>query len=167
MIVAETKRLRLRLLEREDIDELMEIWGDSEIMKYCGGAGLREREIKSLEFYIKQQEEMGFSPFAVELKDDGEFIGVSGFNPPSNDCEAELIYHFKKSSWGNGYATEAAEECLKYAKDNTSIKVVGALVDKNNPASAKVLLNTGFRFIGMKWCDDTKQEEEQYSKSIK
>lgn len=167
MIIAETNRLRLRFLKREDIDDLMGIWGDPETMKYCGGAGSRDREIRSLEFYIKQQEEMGFSPFAVELKEDGEFIGVCGFNPPSEDCDAELMYHFRKSSWGNGYATEATEECLRYAKDNTSIRVIGALVDKDNPASAKVLLNAGFQFIGMKWCDDTEQEEEQYRKFLR
>ncbi|MGM0395906.1 MAG: GNAT family N-acetyltransferase [Bacillota bacterium] len=166
MIIAETKRLRLRLLGKEDIDDLMEIWGDSETMKYCGGAGTRDQEIRSLNYYINQQEERGFSPYAVELKGNGELIGVCGFNPPTKECDAELMYHFKRSYWSNGYASEAVKGCLHYAKDNAPIKVVGALVDKENPASAKVLAKSGFQFMGMEWCDDTKQEEEYYSKEL-
>lgn len=36
MKVMETKRLIFRTLEMSDLDEMMLIWGDQEVMKYCG-----------------------------------------------------------------------------------------------------------------------------------
>lgn len=100
MTVMETERLILRLLEPVDLDEMMLIWGDQEVMKYCGVAGTREQEMKSLQFYINMQNSKGFSPYVVMLKDGGEVVGVCGFNPPDNECDAELMYHFKKTHWG-------------------------------------------------------------------
>ena len=162
MIIARTKRLRLSLLQKEDLDELLKIWGDSETMKYCGGAGTREQEARSLEYYIKQQEEMGFSPYAVELKENGELIGVCGFNPPRGEADAELMYHFNKAHWGKGYAKEAVEEILEYARGSLDISRIDAMVDTENRASEEILKRNGFQHMGMKWCDATKKEEEYY-----
>lgn len=52
MIILETERLILRTLELEDIESVMNFWGDVEVMKYCGGAGTKERELKALKYYI-------------------------------------------------------------------------------------------------------------------
>lgn len=167
MIIAETKRLRLRLLERDDLDALLKIWGDAETMMYCGGAGSRDQEAGSLDYYIRQQEEMGFSTYAVELKENGELIGVCGFNPPGEGSDAEIMYHFNKSYWGKGYANEAVEKTLEYARESLDISKVGALVHEENKASAAILKNNGFQFCGMKWCDATKRMEEHYQLVLK
>jgi len=42
--IVETNRLLLRTLEIEDIDSVMKLWGDEDVMKYCSGAGIRERK---------------------------------------------------------------------------------------------------------------------------
>jgi len=166
MIVLETERLILRLLELSDIDELMNIWGDREVMLYCGGAGTREQELKSLIYYKDLYDSQGFSPFVVVLKSDQSIIGVCGFNPPNNGCDAELMYHFKKSCWGNGYATEAAKGCLNYATDHPKIKILGASIDPKNDSSRNVLEKLGFDYVGMKWCEATGQEEPYFQKHV-
>lgn len=38
----ETERLYFRALQKEDLEEIMEIWGDEEVMAWSGGAGSRE-----------------------------------------------------------------------------------------------------------------------------
>lgn len=162
MTIAETERLRIRLLKRDDLDKLLEIWGDAETMKYCGGPGTREQEARSLDYYIKQQEERGFSPYGVELKATGELIGVCGFNPPSGESDAELIYHFNKIHWGRGYAKEAVGKTLDYAMDSLKIRIVDAMVDVENKASEEILKRNGFLHLGKKWCDSTRKEEEFY-----
>lgn len=125
MIIMETPRLLLRRLELDDIDILMEVWGDNEVMLYCGGAGNREQELRSLRFYMDLYDREGFSPYAVLLREAGELIGVAGFNPPNHECEAELMYHFKKSHWGKGYATEAAKACVEFAQNHSGITTLG------------------------------------------
>lgn len=75
MKIRETERLILRTLEVSDLDELMDIWGSEEVMKYCGGAGTREHELRSLQYYINMQKERGFSPYLVLHKDTLDILG--------------------------------------------------------------------------------------------
>lgn len=151
MIIASTQRLTLRTLNEEDLDSLMGIWGDPEVMRYSGGAGSREREERSLKFYIKLQIEKGYSPYAVILKESNRLIGVCGFNPPSDHGEVELVYHFSKNYWGNGYATEAAKACIEYARDHSITDRLAAFIDPNNQGSEKVLQKLGFTYSGTKF----------------
>ncbi len=161
-MIIETDRLAIRLLVLTDIDELMGIWGDKEVMHFCGGAGSREQELASLRYYINLQNEKGFSPYGVILKETGALIGVCGFNPPNNGFDAEFMYHFNKHYWGKGYAIEAATACIKHAPQVTSIKRLGASVDPQNRASVKVLEKLGFEFHQNLWCEATGKEELYY-----
>ncbi|MBV1756569.1 MAG: GNAT family N-acetyltransferase [Dethiosulfatibacter sp.] len=162
MTICETERLILRTLELDDLDSVMSFWGDIEVMKYCGGAGTREREFKALQYYMNMQEERGFSPYLAMLKETGEIIGVCGFNPPTNGYDTELMYHLAKKYWGKGYATEAAIACIDYAKNHLKIKKIGASIDPENKSSQKVLEKLGFNYVGMKWCEDTNQDEPYF-----
>jgi [ribosomal protein S5]-alanine N-acetyltransferase len=160
--ILETESLVLRILKEDDIDSVLKFWGDSEVMKYCGGAGTRERELRALKYYINMYKEKGFSPYLVLLKENGECIGVCGFNPPNNGFDAELMYHFAKQHWGKGYATEAGKACIEYAKKHLKLIRIGASIDPKNEASKKVLEKIGFNDIGMKWCQDTSQDEPYF-----
>lgn len=162
MKILVTERLMLRTLELADFDLVMSFWGDTEVMKYCGGAGTKEREFKALQYYIKMQEELGFSPYLTLLKENNEVIGVCGFNPSNNGYDTELMYHLGKKYWSNGYATEAAKACIDYAKNHLEIKRIGASIDPENMASQVVLEKLGFNFVGMKWCEETNQDEPYF-----
>ena len=166
MRITETGRLLLRTLKLDDLDALMDIWGNEEVMKYCGGAGTRDRELRSLQYYITMQEERGFSPYLVLLKDTREVLGVCGFNPPHEEYDAELMYHFSKTHWGRGYALEAADACVKYARTFLKFRKIGASVDPDNIASQRILEKIGFRFIGKKWFEDLKQDEFCYELEV-
>lgn len=161
-MVVETKRLRLRVIEDEDLDCLMSVWGDPAVMRYCGGPGDREREKKAIAFYRTHQFEKGYSPYAVVLKDTNRLIGVCGFNPGGEAYDAELIYHFAQPYWGLGYAYEAAEAVVQYAKMHLKLKVLGAAVSTDNKGSEKILVKLGFKNIGLKWFDDTQCYEQDY-----
>ena len=166
MVVFETERLVFETLELDDIDTVMTFWGDKEVMKYCGGAGTKDRELRALQYYINMQQEKGFSPYKVIVKDSGETIGVCGFNPPARGYDTELMYHLLKNSWGKGYATEAAMGCIDYAKRALNISKIGASVDPKNVASQRVLIKVGFHFVGLMWCEETKQDEYYYEMKI-
>jgi ribosomal-protein-alanine N-acetyltransferase len=163
----ESKRLRLRTFKKEDLDACMRFWGNEEVMKYCLGAVSKERIVQSIEGYNNLQEMKGFSVYAVEVKEDNELIGCCGFNPSESDNEIELIYHFAQEHWGKGYATEAATLCIEYAQNNISVDKIVASVHPKHDASRKILEKLGFEFKGMKWFEDTKQEEPCFEMNIK
>lgn len=62
---------------------------------------------------------------------------------------------------------KAAKGCIDFAKRELNIEKIGASVDLNNPASQKVLIKVGFQFVGMKWCEETKQDEYYYELILK
>ncbi|WP_059351779.1 GNAT family N-acetyltransferase [Bacillus coahuilensis] len=72
-----------------------------------------------------------------------------------------------KTSWGKGYATEAASVCVDFAIKNPTVKLIYASADSKYAGSLKILEKIGFEDKGMKWFDDTNQEEPYYELNIK
>ncbi|MGN7175893.1 GNAT family N-acetyltransferase [Paenibacillus sp. FSL R5-0490] len=156
----ETERLLLRTMQQQDLDAVFQIWGSPEVMKYCGGSSTKDRIQRSIEFYRHLQEEKGYSVYAVLLKETSSLFGVCGFNPGESDDEAELLYHLSQSYWGKGFAAEAAAASVRNLTESCpNIKKIIASIDPANPASGKVLTKIGMKSKGMKWFEDTQQEE--------
>lgn len=167
-IIFETDRLILRALQAKDIDSVMNFWGNDEVMKYCGGSSCDKTQIRNgINNYINSQKERGFSAFAVVLKEINEVIGACGYNYTKNENEIELIYHFAKKYWGKGYATEAGKTCVKYAKEHLEINKIKASVHPDHISSRKVLEKLGFKYMGLKWFEDTNQEELCFELMVK
>jgi len=61
MFLLETERLGLRLLEPSDLEAIMTFWGDVEVMRYCGGPGTHERELRAVGYYAELQQRSGLS----------------------------------------------------------------------------------------------------------
>lgn len=59
-------------------------------------------------------------------------------------CGAEVGYWLGKRHWGNGFATEALAAITGYAFGHLGLERVHARVFSNNPASARVLVKTGY-----------------------
>jgi len=163
-MIFETERLTFRLFEPSDIEAMFSFWGDPDVMTYCGGAAspTAERFERTGKLYNQLYQDKGYTVFAVVLKESDVVIGAAGFNPTDEDTEIELIYHFAKAYWGNGYATEAAGACMEFAKKLNCIKLVTASIDPNHMASRHVLEKIGFEYKGMKWFEDTGQEEPYF-----
>jgi len=166
-IIAETDRLILKVLENSDNEAMKLFWGDPEVMEQCLGATPHELLHKIQEGYAKCHEVTGISVYAVVEKESGTVIGGAGFNVKDINEPVELIYHFAKKAWGKGYATEAAAACIDYAKKHPKVKKIFASADPNNTGSLKILERIGFDYMGMKWFDDTNQEEPYYEMIIK
>lgn len=148
MRIVETDRLIIRHLRSEDLDQLFEVCGDSEIMLYVGnGQPLsREQTQKWIEKSQENYRKYGFGCLAVAEKEGDRLIGYCGLVNPTIDGEAEIIYAFKKQYWGKGLASEAAKAVLDFGLKQCGLRRVVATIDPNNHASIRIVEKWGMRF---------------------
>jgi RimJ/RimL family protein N-acetyltransferase len=84
----------------------------------------------------------------VHTKSSLDFIGWCGLKARPEMNEIDLGYRFKKSSWGNGYATEAARACIHYGFEKLGLpRIVGRALPPNQ-ASIRVLEKCGMQYVG-------------------
>jgi RimJ/RimL family protein N-acetyltransferase len=86
--------------------------------------------------------------FAICLKHGGELIGAIGLSISSADRHAELGYWIAQTSWGNGYATEAADEMLDFGFTELDLNKIHAHHMTDNPASGQVMQKIGMKLEG-------------------
>lgn len=149
----ETARVRLRQLDKGDIEELVELNGDPEVMRYLGGAPAPREEAeagvaRTLMYRQKYGGRLGV--FTAELRATGEFMGWFHLRPDRADLDntkdLELGYRLKKKFWGAGYATEASRALIDKAFGELGADSVFAVTDKENAASRRVMEKCGLAF---------------------
>ncbi|UII55263.1 GNAT family N-acetyltransferase [Cytobacillus spongiae] len=166
-VIVETDRLILKVFEEQDVDEAKTFWGDPEVMESCLGATPHEVLPNVLKAYATCHDSNHLSVYAVVEKVSQKVIGAAGFNLGESLKQVELIYHFSKEYWGKGYATEAVMACITTAKQNELVEKISASAAPENASSLKILEKVGFEYQGMKWFEDTAQEEPYYEMKLK
>jgi ribosomal-protein-alanine N-acetyltransferase len=155
----ETERLLLQKWESDDASDAFAIWGDPEVMRYVGEALANlDAAKRTLRRAAEAQERHGVSLWAVVEKGTGEIIGACGFHVLADGPELELAYHFKRSHWRLGFATEAAGACITYGTKTLKATRITAGVEIGNVASRKVLEKAGFRYEGIKRVGEVDEE---------
>lgn len=150
-MVIETARLVIRLPQDDDVEASFAIHQDPDVMRWLGRTGAQsvEEERERLGRMREMHDELGFSMWLVEDKDTAEVLGFAGLFPVElKGPDVEVAYHFRKVSWGMGYATEAAKACLDYGFDVAGLKEIVGLVDPENVSSAHVLEKCGMQRAG-------------------
>ena len=145
----ETSRLLLRPFTPEDLDDLCEILGKAEVMKYLGleGKPMSRRETETaLHSMIRHWAHHGFGRWAVVEKEGGRLIGCAGLR--SYERVAELVYLLDKSYWGMGLATEVARACVRFGFETQGFERIVAFARLKNAASRRVLEKLGMRSDG-------------------
>jgi [ribosomal protein S5]-alanine N-acetyltransferase len=148
----ETERLLLRKAFLSDAPDLQRILGDEDAMRYTRRmASLRECR-RYIAGHECQRRKLGYGPWVVIEKLRYAVVGFGGLcdDPFDVGWGIEVTYHFIQTAWGNGYATELTEFCLKLAHERLGFSEVRAFAHPDNAASLRVLEKTGFerqRFV--------------------
>jgi RimJ/RimL family protein N-acetyltransferase len=144
----ETNRLRLRAFTPDDLDALYLVFGDPEVMTYITGGKPRTKEatLAGLLRTIEGWQNRGFGLWAVAEKDSGHVIGYCGLIFLDETTEIELAYGLAKSSWGKGFATEAARASLRYGFEELKLERIVAVVNPQNIPSQRVLEKLGMKY---------------------
>lgn len=143
----ETARTYMREMCQSDFGALCRTLQDEEAMYAYEGA-FSDAEVQEwLERQISRYHKWGFGLWAVILKETDEMIGQCGLTiQPWKDGEVlEIGYLFERKYWHNGYATEAAEACKKYAFEVLNADEVCSIIRDTNTASQNVALRNGMK----------------------
>ncbi|MBB1260182.1 GNAT family N-acetyltransferase [Streptomyces alkaliterrae] len=76
-----------------------------------------------------------------------ELIGLIALRRRSPSM-GTISYILREDTWGNGYATQAAEYVVQFAFTTAGLDRLQAMHHPGNPASGRVLLKTGFTRVG-------------------
>lgn len=142
-----TRRLRLRQWRATDLEPFAALNADLVVMEFMGHCLARAESdefARRAESAIAQR---GWGLWAVEVRDGGEFVGCVGLSVPSFQAHftpcVELHWRLQRSSWGRGFATEAARECLGFAFASLELTEVVAFTVPANSRSRAVMERLG------------------------
>lgn len=146
-----TERLVLRLLDRDDVDRLVELDADPEVMRFISGgvpttraeydAGILDRFL----VHRREDPERGF--FGAWLGD--AFAGWFHLRPDVFEpAWLEVGYRLHRRYWGTGLATEGTRALIAHARRDEPEVVISARAMAGNAASRRVMEKCGLVFAG-------------------
>lgn len=143
----DTNRLRLRAPARGDAPRMAELCGDIDIPRMTTRMPWPYRLEDAAQFIAasEQQDHDRETSFVIEHPDEG-VVGCVGLT--ISERLPEIGYWVGQRYWGRGFATEACRGALRWAKQAWGKKVVVAGHFADNPASAAVLIKSGFLYTG-------------------
>ncbi|MGC1453192.1 MAG: GNAT family protein [Candidatus Sulfotelmatobacter sp.] len=143
----ETTRLTLRPYREADIAELLPLIGTPEVAATTLRIAHPYTDQDARAFLALAQEP-GKIWLAITLRRDGRQIGGIGLRVDDQHQHAELGYWLGVPYWGQGYATEASREMLRYGFEELQLHRILASHFKHNPTSGRVLAKLGMRHEG-------------------
>jgi len=146
----EGKKVRIRALEKTDIDEIMKWINDPEVidnllMRYPVSRYLEEKWLEK----AYDTSDIRNKTFALETKD-GVYLGGIGLhkiNWENRNAEAGIIIG-KKEYWGKGYGTDAMLALLDFAFNHMNLHRVYLQVYDFNTRGIRSYEKCGFKKEG-------------------
>jgi ribosomal-protein-alanine N-acetyltransferase len=139
--VIESRRLRLRPIGSEDLDDLHRLWIDPDVRRYLWDDLVisRERAAETVDALVASAREHGVGIWCVLGKAGSELQGFCGFRFLPDSPEIELLYGLDPAHWGKGLATEASRAALTWAFATLAPARIVAGADPPNRASFAVM----------------------------
>nr|WP_316642517.1 GNAT family N-acetyltransferase [uncultured Roseateles sp.] len=152
MIVSQTERLTVRLLERGDAAFMLQLVNEPAFIQNIG-----DREVRDLaqaQAYTERSgplsyERLGFGMYLVALKSSGERLGICGLISREGLSDVDIGYAFLQAHWGQGYALEAARAVLGHAHRALGLRRVLAITAPENQPSVRLLEQLGMQEQGL------------------
>lgn len=146
MSALRTRRLLLRPLEPGDARDLAALFQDDwAAIEQTGRMPWPPTE-PAMRAWIGLHTAPGSFGFAVTRKGDAAVLGTAGLG--GTDATVEVGYALGRAHWGRGLATEAVEALIGFARE-LGLEALDAYSFPDNPASARVLVKTGFAERGL------------------
>lgn len=145
-----TKRLMLRTWKEEDFEPFAQMNADPTVMRYFPSPLSRDESAQMFERIKAKIEERGWGLWAVSPLEGGEPMGFIGLNAVDKSTlnapfspAVEIGWRLRQEFWGQGYATEGAMGCLKYAFETLSLGEIVSFTAVQNQPSRRVMEKLG------------------------
>lgn len=161
--ILKTARLKIRPFREDDLENFIQIFIElqnnvvwKKILANKSISEMRSYAEKKLATYIERQEKLGFSRWAVILKETGELIGGIGlsyfnYDEPSNIIKKDDIKigaFFLNKFQGAGYGAESGKAVAQWAFANLPVHGIYALTLKSHTLAVSLLKKNGAEYIG-------------------
>jgi len=143
----ETERLRLCALDNRHFEAYAAMLADAGSTRFVGDGQPLDRmnAWRSMAMLLGHWHLRGYGMWALELKDDGRFIGRVGLHNPEGWPDIELGWMLVPDERHKGYATEAARASLDFAFNRLRVPRAISLIRAENSASERVARRIGGR----------------------
>ena len=141
----ETRRLTLRPLRHDDLDQMAGLLGDADALEHWGPPldrdGARDWILRNRMRYRTD----GFGRCAIELAGTEELVGDCGLirTTVEGASEVELGWIVRRTYRGQGFATEAAAAWRDFAFERLGLERIVSIVAADNLASRRVAEKLG------------------------
>jgi RimJ/RimL family protein N-acetyltransferase len=140
-----TERLLLRQWRESDLDPFAEMMADPEVTRYLMPTTPVDRlgSWRLLAMFIGHGAMRGYTHWAIELRETGEFVGRAGPWRPDGWPALEIGWAIAARHQGRGYATEAGRVALGVAWNDLKPGRLISLVRPGNAPSIAVARKLG------------------------
>lgn len=146
-IVTETERLIIRHYKEEDLPAFIEMNADEKVMEHFPNSLSEEESRAMFERLNTRLDETGKSFWAVELKENNDYIGFIGLSEPNFEANfmpcTEIGWRLRSKYWGKGYATEGSKACLQVGWDQFGLGEIVSFAVTGNLPSIHVMRKLG------------------------
>lgn len=147
----ETKRLKLRLINQNDIDDFHNLHSIAEVDHFntLGIPVDLEASKKILDDLLKDQESGSYFTFHIKLVEETKFTGFIALKLGASKFQAgEVWFKLLPEFWNKGIASEALAAVLKFGFGELKLHRIEAGCAVGNIASARVLEKAGMQKEG-------------------
>ena len=144
MLPAATARLRFREMTAGDLDDMADLLGDPDVMRFYPAPKTRDEAANWIRWNQDNYATHGYGLWIVETHA-AEFVGDCGltWQLVNGVRKLEVGYHVRAELQGHGLATEAAAACRDFARQHTDARELVAIIHPDNHASQRVATKIG------------------------
>lgn len=146
--ILRTPRTLLRAWSSDDLAPFAAMNADPEVMAHFPSLLTRQASDGLVARFVGQFASLGYGPWALELPGVAPFAGFVGLirhDFPAHFTPAvEIGWRLSRSCWGQGYATEAGREVLRFADEVLGLPALVSMTVPGNVRSRAVMERLGF-----------------------
>ena len=148
MTILETQRLVLRRLNLDDAPFILELVNEPAWLEFIGDKNVHSLDDARkyiLNGPIEMYARLGFGFYLVQLKQ-GSAIGICGLIKREGLDDVDIGFALLSRFSGQGYALEAAQAVMDYARTILKVNRIVAITKPANEKSIKLLARLGLHF---------------------
>ena len=157
MKVNDSERLSFALMGPGDADLLFALDQDVEVMRYINGGKMTTMDEIETVFLPRLAQysnpDKGWGLWKVTVTHTGEYIGwvlvrpLEFFSDTPQWKNWELGWRFMRSSWGQGFATEAAKQIMQAIIETQDVNKLTAIALPDNESSFNIMKKLGMSYL--------------------